>query len=204
MKFLESCSPNFQKFFTWSSEYLKKHNKKAIIVNNKAVKWGEVRCGGWCDEDEIVVAFKNPLFEQTYVHEFSHMQQNVENSPYWKDTSLFWRHLEKDKVAINSWDSVLSVISLERDCERRALIHSKKWNLFDNEEYAKAANIYLYYYQYLFLKRKWINSANIYHPILINAMPEDLLPLSSFKTIDMSLMSLFEDCLDKNGRFRKL
>ena len=201
MKLIKNCSPNFQKFFDWSVSYLEKHGKRLVIASSKTISFNGVKFGGWCDGEELAIAFKNQLFEQTYVHEFSHMQQAVEGSPYWKDTSLFWRHLEKDKVAINSWDSVLDVISLERDCEKRAITHSRKWQLFDNEEYARNANLYLYYYQYVFLKRKWVNSPCIYHPLILQRMPEKILPISSFKTIDMGLMGLFEDCLDKRGRF---
>jgi hypothetical protein len=200
MKFLETCSPNFQKFFDWSKQYLAKHDKKVFVVNTKTVKMDGVRCGGWCEDDKIVVAFKSRMFEETYTHEFSHMQQNVQNSPYWTDTSLFWRHLAKDKVAMNSWDSVLAIIALERDCERRALKHSENWNLFDNADYAKHANIYLHFYQYVFLKRKWNNSTNIYRPELLELMPEKLKPISSFANIDMKLMGVFEECLGKRKK----
>lgn len=204
MKYLDGCSKNFKKFFDWSIDYLGKHDKKVVIVNSKSVVQDGIKCSGWCDDDEIVVARKNPLFQEVFVHEFSHMQQNIEQSPYWKDTSLFWRHLSKDKVAINSWDSVLDIISLERDCEKRVIKHSKKWKLFDNNLYAKRANLYLYYYQYVFLKRRWTNSTSIYHPYLVDIMPEKILPMSQFKTIDMPLMQLFEDCIDKKGKFYKV
>lgn len=204
MKYLDGCSRNFKKFFDWSIDYLGKHDKKVVIVNSKSVVQDGIKCSGWCDDDEIVVARKNPLFQEVFVHEFSHMQQNIEQSPYWKDTSLFWRHLSKDKVAINSWDSVLDIISLERDCEKRVIKHSKKWKLFDNNLYAKRANLYLYYYQYVFLKRRWTNSTSIYHPYLVDVMPEKILPMSQFKTIDMPLMQLFEDCIDKKGKFYKV
>lgn len=203
MKFLENCSPEFQEFFEWTKSYLGKHGKTVTVCNTKTINMDGLKVGGWCNDKEIVIALKSSMFEQTYVHEFSHMQQSVEDSPYWKDTSLFWRHLEKDKVAINSWDSVLEIIALERDCERRALLHSKQWGLFDNEEYAKAANLYLHFYQYVFIKRRWINSRNIYHPRLLEVMPEKLAPFSSFKKIDMGLMNLFEKCVDRRGEFYK-
>jgi hypothetical protein len=35
-------------------------------------------------------------------------------------------------------------------------------------------------------------------------MPEKILPMSQFKTINMPLMQLFEDCIDKNGKFYKI
>lgn len=196
MNLPKSCSRNFKKFFEWSQKFLKKHDKKTTLVNAKSVKIDGERCGGWCDDEEMAIAIKNPLFERIYVHEFSHMQQNINGSPYWKDTSLFWKHLGK----INSWDSALDIIALERDCEKRAMRHSEKWNLFDNIKYAKMANVYLHYYQYVFLKRKWGNSVTIYHPKLIKAMPETLKPTSSFKKIDMALMLLFEECLSKKKK----
>jgi len=183
---------------------LGKHDKKVIIVNSKTIKSDGITCGGLCDDDKIVVAFKNELFEQTYVHEFSHMQQSIQESPYWKDTSLFWHHLNKDKMAINSWDSVLEIIALERDCERRAINHSKKWNLFDHKLYAKNANLYLHFYQYVFLKRKWMRSTSIYHPVLEKMMPNELKPLADFKKIDMNLMCLFDECLDKKANLKRL
>lgn len=204
MKQLESCSPNFRKFFNSATKYLEKHGKNVVIVNSRTITQDGVKCGGWCDGDEIVVAWKHHLFEEVFVHEFSHMQQAVENSPYWKDTSLFWRHLEKDRIAINSWDSVLDIIALERDCEKRAVTHSKRWKLFDNEEYSKSANLYLHYYQYVFLKRKWLNSTRIYNPLLLQAMPDKIRPLADFKHLDMNLMSLFDKCLDKKGEFYKI
>lgn len=200
MKFLEGRSRNFKKFFAWTEKFLEKHEKKVTIVNTKTIDFKGLKCSGWCDDDEIVVALKNPRFEEVYSHEFSHMQQSVEDSPCWKDTSLFWNHLEKDKIVINTWDSVLDSIVLERDCERRVLAHSKKWGLFNNTQYAKGANLYLFYYQYVFLKRKWSNSTTIYHPTLLKAMPNKLCPISSFKSVDMALMNLFDECLDKNGR----
>jgi hypothetical protein len=199
--FLKGCSRNFKNFFSWSEEYLKKHEKKAIIVNKGAIQLDGCRCGGWCDENEIVVARKNPLFEKVYVHEFSHMNQLIENSKYWVDDLGFWDKLSKQKLQISSWEGALTIIALERDCERRSLAHSKKWELFDNEAYAQRANLYLYYYQYVFLKQKWVNSTSIYHPKLVNSMPKKLLPLSQFKTIDMQRMNLFEDCLDKKGKY---
>ena len=201
---MKGRSENFLKFFEWSQDFLKTHNKKSTIVPNKTVWMDGIRVGGWCDGNEMVIAAKNPLFEQVYVHEFSHMQQAIEFSPLWKDDFLFWELLEKKKIGIRSWDAVLETIYLEQDCESRALSHSRKWQLFDNKEYARHANLYLYFYQYLFLKKEWKPSVKIYHPVLLAEMPEKLLPISAFNTIDMKLISLFEECLDKHGKFYKI
>lgn len=197
-KLLETCSPNFQSFFKWSQDYLKQHGKLCKISNAKSVKSGDGKCGGWCNEDEIRVAFKNPLFEQTYVHEFCHMQQNVERSPLWDAyDSRFWYDMRDGKITLNSWDSLFSLISLEHDCESRVIEQSKKWNLFDNSEYARKANLYLHYYHYIFLRGKWITSTTIYQPAIVRSMPDKLRELSEFKKIDINLMKDFDDHLFK-------
>ena len=193
------ASENFLKFFEWSQSFLKKHNKVCKIVPSKTVLMDGIKVAGWCDGNEMMVASNSSLFEQNYVHEFSHMQQVVNFSPYWKDEFIFWDHLQNDKIGIPSWPFVLEIIALERDCERRSLAHSKKWGLFDNKEYAKHANLYLYFYQYLFLKKKWEKSIKIYHPILLELMPETLVSFKKLKTINVDLMHLFDECLDKKG-----
>lgn len=200
---LKGCSRNFKKFFEWSVDYLGKHDKKLIVSNTKYIKSDGIKCSGWCDGEEIVIARKMPKFEETYVHEFSHMNQAVENSRYWFEDNKFWEQLEKQTLQIRSWDEVLKVIALERDCERRAMKHSRDWDLFDDESYAQAANTYLYFYHFVFLKQKWVTSTTIYHPFIVNAMPKKLLPLSEFKSINMELMNLYNECLDRKGKYYK-
>jgi hypothetical protein len=202
-KALNGRSENFKSFFEWSIDYLCEHKKKVKLSNSRFLNMTpSQRCSGWCDGNEIVVAFKSPLFEQVYVHEFSHMTQCVENSILWKDDFDFWNDLSKG-FTIKSYDKILEVIALERDCEKRALALSKKWDLFDNALYAKQANLYLHYYQYIFLTNKWINSTSIYHPLILEKMSDKLQPMSCFSKIDMELMKLFHECVDKKGAFYK-
>lgn len=201
-KTLEGCSKNFRRFFDWSLDYLCEHHKKVQIVNRRHVIMNDSqKCSGWCDGSEIVVARKNPLFEQVYVHEFSHMTQAIEESPLWEEEFDFWNLLYGKGLLVQDYERVFDVIALERDCEKRSVSFSKKWKLFDEEQYARQANVYLHYYQYLFLTNKWINSTSIYHPLLLQYMPEKIQPLHKFKNIDMDLMRLFYDCLDKKGEF---
>ncbi len=197
-------SPNFQKFFDWSFDYLVKHNKNLTIVNTATVKLDDnKRCMGWCDSYEIMLGRKNPLFEKVYVHEFSHMTQNVEKAFEGSNYSLFWDHMDAGTLDPFSYKHVLEVIDLERDCEARALKFSDKWDLFDREEYCKQANLYLYYYQYLFLTKKWVKTTTIYRPQLMAQMPPQLVPMSHFKFINMDMMKLFHDCLIPKGEFYK-
>jgi hypothetical protein len=189
---LETCSKNFIDFYKWSQIYLKKHNKKSTISNTEYIVAGGGRCGGACFSDEIKVAFKNKMFEEIYVHEFSHMQQQIENPDFWNEGVKFWEKFKKKQAIIKDWNDLIAAIELERDCERRALNHSKKWALFDNKDYAKKANAYLYYYHYVFLTGKWAKSEIIYDPHLLEVMPDKLASMKSFRQINMDLMQLFE------------
>lgn len=201
--FLKDCDENFCKFFDWTVDYLCRHKKKIVIANSRNVDFGDSKCSGWCDGETITVAKKNPLFEQVYCHEFSHMTQCIEKHAVWKDEYEFWKYLDKQNLCPKNWAAVMEVIALEHDCEKRSLVFGKKWNLFDSEKYAQQANLYLFYYQYVYLKQKWIDSTSIYHPILLEKMPKKIAPLSSFNSINMPLMALFDECLEKKGKFYK-
>ncbi len=200
-KLIMNKSENFIRFFEYAQEYLEIHNKKLELFNSRNINFDGSKCAGWCDGKTIAVATKNTISNEVFVHEFSHMNQAVELSPLWKKDYKFWNFLEKKTFSPKNWEFVMEVIALERDCELRSLKHSKKWGLFDNELYAQRANLYLYFYQYVFLKQKWAASTGIYNPILINEMPKKILPLSKFSNIDMNLMKLFDDCLTPNGKF---
>lgn len=200
-KFLKRCDKNFIEFFEWTTDYLAQHNKKLTVVNQRNVDFGDSKCSGWCDGDQIVIARKNPLFEQVYCHEFAHMMQAVEGSPFWKSDYKFWDALEKKNVKLKDWKNLMEVLLLEHDCEKRSLALSKKWSLFDNQQYAQQANLYLFYYHYIFLKRKWMDSTSIYHPILLQSMPKKLASSNKLNTINMELMDLFDQCLEKGGVF---
>lgn len=193
-------SKNFPAFFEWAEKYLEKHGKTLTVHNGRNVKFDSGLCVGWCDGEEISIALKNPKAEEVFVHEFSHMMQAIEGSPLWKDGYSFWTSLKKGKLEIQDWPKLMEVIALEHDCETRALKLSKKWNLFNNKKYAQAANSYLYYYQYVFLRKKWFNSTCIYKPNVLDFMPNTLNPLESFNYIDMRMMDAFDEVLNKKRK----
>jgi hypothetical protein len=196
-------SENFVSFSEWTKEYCREHDKKIILKNTKKLKFEGGNCAGWCDGDTLSIATKAPLAAETYCHEFAHMTQAVEKSPLWETKNLFWDDLQKNKIDVKSYHSILETIELERDCEKRSLKFSKEWELFDNDLYAQLANAYLYYYQYVFLKRKWFPSSQIYNPIIVDLMPTKLLPADTFKKIDMDLMHVYDLCVPPNSKFHK-
>ncbi|MDB4314426.1 hypothetical protein N9955_00075 [bacterium] len=195
-KLYKKFNRDFLDFYDWACEYLEKHNKKLTVKGGKYLRTGDGNCAGWCDGDEIVIAGKTRLFEETFVHEFCHMQQVIEGSPLWIDSEYdIWEVIKKKAVGIKDWDRFYESILVERDCELRAIKMSKKWNLFNNELYAQKANVYLYYYQYLFISCNWVNSTTIYKRKLVSLMPKKILPASRLKNIDMEMMKNFDKYL---------
>lgn len=192
---LKNCTYNFQKFYKYTKRYCKKHGKNIILVDSGSLKREDGDCAGFCDGYEMVIAAKNPIFEQNYCHEFAHMQQAVEGCPLWDDSAV-WKPLKKRLTLIKNWQQLYTIIQLERDCEQRALKLSKKYDLFNNVDYAKRANLYLYYHHYIFIKQKYLNADQLFNSeMLYKKMPSTLLKPKDLHNIDMKMMVLFEDIM---------
>lgn len=189
-----NASPeNFEIFRAFAEDYCDRHNKTIKVYNRKSVTENGAKYGGWCDGETMVVASKNNLFEDLFVHEFSHMTQAVENAPIWQQRGDIWQGLSKNKIKISHWPDYLKTIELERDCERRSINFIRKFKIMDDGKYARRANLYLYYYQFVFLTNKWHDSTSIYQAEQIcELMPDKLLPAKIFNKIDMDVMQLFQ------------
>jgi|688.fasta_scaffold886431_2 hypothetical protein len=176
-------------------EFAQKHNKTIefrnvnyLLVNRKE------QCTGYCDDDGLVVAYKENILSafKTFVHEFCHLQQSVEDIKGWKE--WHWPSFDGN-LSIPDYQNLKKCIELEHDCERRAIKYIKELNIVDVEEYIQEANSYFFFQQYCFLKRKWFplkcGNEDIY-AFLINSMPTKLVPVKSFSKIDMDVMNMFE------------
>jgi hypothetical protein len=186
---------NFEKFEKYAKSYCAKHHKIITLVSKQTVYqdgFKQFKCAGFCDGHEMVVAKKNPRFHAVYVHEFAHLTQAVDCSSKWSDPGDIWSDMEKGKVSLKRWGEFVKTIAVERDCERRALNLIKKFNITCPENYARNANIYLYYYHYVFLTGDWSGKKSIYDcKDLYNMMPKKLLPASHFNKINMEAVSRF-------------
>jgi hypothetical protein len=188
---------NFKKFEKYARSYCEKHNKTITLVPRKSVfqkEFKNFKCAGFCDGDEMVIATKNPNFYTVFIHEFAHLTQAVERIPMWYECGDIWSALQNGKVSLAQWDDFVKVIALERDCERRALNLIKKFNITSLEIYAIKANIYLYYYQYVFLTKRWNRKKSIYEcQDIHDLMPDILLSARHFNNINMEVMTCFFD-----------
>jgi hypothetical protein len=195
---------NFEKFEEYAKHYCAKHGKIITLVPKKTVYQDgskQFKCSGFCDGYEMVVAKKSPRFHTVFVHEFSHLTQMVDASSRWMDSGDIWSGMENGKVSLKQWQEFVKTIAMERDCERRSLNLIKKFDITCPEHYARNANIYLYYYQYVFMTGQWSGNKSPYEcEDLYNLMPPKLLPVSHFNNINMEVMTLFSDFF---GRKRK-
>lgn len=186
---------NFKKFEKYAINYCKKHDKTITLVPQKTVsqeEFKDFKCAGFCDGDEMVVATKNQNFHTVFVHEFAHLTQAVERIPMWDESGDIWSAIQKGKVSLGKWDEFVNVIAVERDCERRSLNLIKKFNITNPEIYAQNANIYLYYYQYVFMTQRWSGRKSLYDcKELRNIVPKKLLSAKHFGNINMEVMTCF-------------
>ena len=188
---------NFEKFEEYARNYCTKHDKIITLVPKKTVYqdgFKQFKCSGFCDGYEMVVAKKSPRFHTVFIHEFCHLAQMVDSAAKWTDSGDIWSDMEKGKVSLKKWGEFMKTIAVERDCERRSLNFIKKFNITCPENYARNANIYLYYYQYVFMTGNWGQKKSPYEcEDLYNLMPPKLLPASHFNNINMEAMKCFSD-----------
>lgn len=190
---MNKFSPNFKLFYVWACKYARKHKKKIDIRPTFYVRNGG-NCLGFCDGNTMVVARKDALFEDTFVHEFCHLMQAVNESYLWDHDDSFYCDLKAREVSMHSWNSFWQILTIEHDCESRAIELVKKWNLGCYKKYSQRANAYLHHLCYTFISNTDI-SFKQYYPDISDKMPETLSTLKSFKKIDMNIMEfIFEKC----------
>jgi hypothetical protein len=182
----------FAEFEKFARDYCEQRGKKIRIIKRKNILLDGARYGGWCDGEELVVASKNNLFEEIFIHEFAHMTQAVKNVKVWRENGDIWTGLQSSKISVADWPEFMKTIAVERDCEQRSVKFIKEFDILSPEEYSKKANMYLFYYQYVFLTKKWHNSTSIYScDSVYEKMPDKILSLQSFNKINMPIMEKF-------------
>jgi len=187
-------SAEFLKFYEFACKKAEKHGKIIDIRDSKFVLF-EGKCQGYCDGDQVVVAGRIKNFESVFVHEVSHLEQSIENSPHWLSAD----HWPK-KFKIEDFEDYFKIIQMERDCEIRSVKHGKRWGLFDINNYIKRANSYLIFYHFAFLRKKWVYFKNLYCKEILDEMPSKIFSEESLKKIDMDLMRLYAKVYDEKNR----
>lgn len=192
---LKGRSKGFVDFYNFAEEYRRKHGGVFDFRRSRSVRADSCLSAGYFDETtkNIVVALNHKKHEETFVHEFCHFMQFVEQAPvYVNCQDDFWWDMEANKWGIHTWDSMLSTIALEHDCEKRAIQFGRKYKLFNIKKYAQGTNAYMYFLQYVYMNNQWPQSTRLYDSRLPSIMPNKVLPLSTFEKIDMAIMKEYD------------
>lgn len=167
-----STDPNIQKFIKHVRKRCKETGVELKLVDDISVGCGEVKCGGYFDSDNLVLAcatidLQDPIRWVTLLaHEYCHLEQWAENSEIWNSTTI------GDYDALTIWDMWLNhyvelneeqltkytniAMNLELDCEKRTVEVLREFSLpFDIGVYTQRSNAYAIMYQFCKKYRKW-------------------------------------------------
>jgi hypothetical protein len=150
------------------------------LVQQKSVS----RLGGWFSGKELVCAMNNDCSFETLVHEYCHMLQWTKNCGAWRkhigEYGMFTQWV-KGEIQCNEQQLqqlIKGVITLEHDCEKRALRCIKQYNLdVDTDYYIACSNVYLYSFHKCIQDRK---SVPVFTKSNLNLVPNKLLPLKYY------------------------
>jgi hypothetical protein len=156
-----------------------------------------IKCSGYFDEKEIIVAAKKSDWLDVFVHESCHLDQFLEKTPVYKvsDRSLNiiegWltgKKYSKTKL-INAFRNN---ILLELDCEQRTVEKLKKFRInMDYKLYRRQANAYLFSYWATYKNRKWFdfpyNNQNI-----VSQMPSKFLSEEEYLNENTEYLKYFK------------
>lgn len=184
-------SPDIKKFLELVEQEAGLYRVKLLLSKESHVESGSILCNGYFSDEPkptLAVAMGKPIEQwlPILVHEYCHMRQWIEQSPYWTGNKLgkfeatdiidMWL---QDMVELSDSQKDLyfsKVIMVEKDCEERVVKLIKQFNLpIDPELYTQKANAYVLFYNVVKKYRKWYrpnqepyNLAHIYE-----IMPKD-------------------------------
>ena len=151
-------------------EALLKKTRTTLVFSVDEPKIEGNKVGGYfSDEDNEIVITSKDGWDEILVHEFCHYLQCKEKSKYWTNLDidntncldLMWKWLNNEiELSKPKLDMIFArVRDMELDCERRTVKLIKQFNMtIDIKEYICQANIYIYYYNYAKVTRKWFPS----------------------------------------------
>ncbi|MFD0738258.1 hypothetical protein ACFQZQ_03005 [Lysobacter koreensis] len=135
-----------------------------LLAPAESVKNGNIRSGGWFDGDSAqpvlaTAASGDPSsWIGTLLHEYCHLTQWAEGAPIWKGADG-WGKVGPwlDGKQVRGVEAAIAdVRELEADCERRTVRLIREMNApVDLDEYIRAANSYVHFYNVMAETRKW-------------------------------------------------
>ena len=128
------------KFFKHVKHECRRYNVKFILINKNEIKLDNLTCDAYFSVNplELVLATRllNSEFFSNLVHEFSHLEQWRDDSPYYINYNGMdtWTIINKWVQGYNYTKKTIKgafniYIDGEIDCERRAIENIKKFNI---------------------------------------------------------------------------
>lgn len=168
----EEMTPEINQLVEDTKKKAEENGVKLIIQDSKTVPYavGDFPVSGYFIDygsPTLAVATGKPLKDWVMVlaHEGSHMEQWIENSPFWKNSFINGREAVE---YIDEWcggkefskeeidDICKRALEVELDCEKRTVEKAIKYNLPVNvEEEIQKANSYILFYTFIKEIRKW-------------------------------------------------
>ena len=159
-------------------------------------------CGGYFDGKELHVAIGRSIkhWLGIFVHESCHMDQWLESSKYWKQTSgncysVFSTYFEYKKDSKKVREAFNRIIRVEADCEKRTIAKIKLYDLPVNvKKYNREANAYLM--AYTAMHRMGAIVAAVHKvPFLVENMSTKLMQIEDYSLgMTRAYNSLFDEC----------
>jgi hypothetical protein len=158
-------SPNNEAFIKHVKKTCKENGVKCSLRNVKYVKaTPQIKASGYFDAegDEqpiLVCSMKSPLAFEILVHEYAHVTQWIEQCDAWKKGLYSLNYVEEwlsGESVRNIKKHLANARNLELDNEKRSVKLIKTFDLdIDIDLYIKRANLYLHFYNYLLISRRW-------------------------------------------------
>jgi len=161
------------KFIEYVTSVAEKHNVKLIVNNETSIPYpnSHMMCSGYfidynSPELGIAIGGDKEDWLPILVHEFSHMQQYLENTECWKNNfidgietiDIIDKWISGDDSITNIEDLISRSYAIEADCEKRSIENIKTFKLeIDIPMYYQKANSYILFYAAMLENRKWYN-----------------------------------------------
>ena len=157
-----------ENFLSYARKETSEYGVGIILENSYYIKSGTLVMDGFFDGKNIVCATGKPSWLSTFVHEYSHFEQWIENyddsHDFYYDEIDSWLQHDKELPSKKVRKYIRYIRDVELDCEKRSSNNIIKFKLpIDIDEYIQKANAYLYSYLIIETKRvPWVNQTRIW------------------------------------------
>jgi|TARA_Y100000310_G_C20582490_1_gene763715 hypothetical protein len=206
---IRTNNKNINYFLNYVKEDIGDYGVKLYLPKHTYLLDEGIKVNGYFSEEDLVLAVATKKQRKkwlgTLAHEYSHFEQWRDQADVWINSmvdgedseDIIFRWIKGEEFSSNLVKKCFEVAKeLELDCERRAVKKIKKFDLpLDIEEYSRQSSAYIYYYNYVELKRMEYKPKKevYYEPEILSAMPKTL--RGKYKKIPKNIISLFDKFL---------